>query len=133
MKKPNWQKALSDLIRQRLTTPFAWGEHDCCLFASDCAVAMAGIDPAEEYRGRYTTEIGAKRILTTTHGSIEQAFDACFERIEPNSAQRGDLVMYESELGKTVGVVWASELWSAGLNGVGVVREFAPITAWRID
>ena len=113
--------------------PFSWGTHDCCLFAADCAVAICGKDPAQLYRGTYSTEQGAKRALIKHHGSIMAAFDACFEQLAPTHAQRGDLVLFESPLGQTVGVVWASAIWAVGKAGVGVVERPNVSIAWRVE
>ncbi|USD68141.1 hypothetical protein [Vibrio sp. SCSIO 43136] len=133
MRKDNWQHLLADVLASAQLRPFAWGENDCCLFASDCAMAITGIDPAANYRDRYTTEIGAKRVLHKEHGSIEAAFDACFDRVEPNFAKRGDLVLFEGALGKTVGVIWASQIWTVGESGVGAVRDRVPYVAWSVE
>ncbi len=133
LKKLNWQKDLASLLRERQNTPFEWGENDCCLFVSDCILAMTGKDVAAEYRGRYTTEIGAKRVLNRLHGSIENVLDEKFERVPASHAQRGDLIMFDSELGKTMGILWSSELWSVGLEGACVVSEYQALSAWRVD
>ena len=54
---------LNETIKAALGRPFLWGEFDCCLFAADCTASVCGVDPAENYRGKYTTETGAKRQL----------------------------------------------------------------------
>ncbi len=77
----DWTTQLHHTIKAASERPFSWGEFDCCLFAADCCIAICGVDPAAEYRGRYTTEIGAKRVLRNTHGSLEAAWDASFERV----------------------------------------------------
>lgn len=132
MRDVNWLPRLSSVISRAQHTPFAWGKHDCCLFACDCAVAIAGIDPAAQYRGRYSTEIGAKRALTKNHGSLEAAFDACFQRIDPAFAQRGDLVLIEDDLGRSAGVVWSNGIWSVSPSGTGIVN-LTPLIAWRVE
>ncbi len=133
MKNPNWQKELANVIEKAQEVPFFWGKHDCCLFASNCALAVTGKDPSEKYRGRYTSEIGAKRVLAKEHGSIESAFDAYFERVDPALAQRGDIVLFDSEMGKTAGVMWSSHIWSVGLCGVAIVKNPKPYMAWRVE
>ncbi|WP_412497296.1 DUF6950 family protein [Vibrio fluvialis] len=132
MKHSQWLTRLSQVIAAAQRTPFEWGKHDCCLFAADCALAVAGVDPAADYRGRYSTEIGAKRALNKTHGSIESAFDACFKRVVPEFAQRGDIVLLESELGKAAGVVWSNGIWSVSPFGTGPVN-LKPLIVWRVE
>jgi hypothetical protein len=46
---------LSAAVRQR----FAWGRHDCMLFAAGWAQCLTGQDPAAAWRGRYTSKDGA--------------------------------------------------------------------------
>ncbi|MBL4297853.1 hypothetical protein H8F06_21475 [Vibrio fluvialis] len=132
MKQQNWMKALTDVITNAQRQPFSWGHHDCCLFAADCALAVAGVDPAAEYRGRYSTELGAKRALTKIHGSIESAFDAHFQRVDPAFVQRGDIVLIESALGRAAGVVWAHSIWSVSPKATGPV-DLKPLIAWRVE
>lgn len=43
--------------------PARWGRDDCALALADIDVAVQGIDPAAEYRGRYDTEEGARALL----------------------------------------------------------------------
>ncbi|WP_443096553.1 DUF6950 family protein, partial [Pseudomonas urethralis] len=62
MRNRDWTTQLAHTIKAATDRPFEWGEFACCLFAADCAVAVCGTDPAEQYGGRYPTETGAKRL-----------------------------------------------------------------------
>lgn len=134
MRNKNWAMRLAETIFAASGKPFEWGVHDCCLFVSDCCVAVCGIDPAADYRGRYTSETGAKRALLKLHGSVEGAFDAHFERVPVALAQRGDIVTYVDESGVTAAAVrWAGGYWAALRDG-GVGRiECEPVAAWRVE
>lgn len=127
----DWTTQLHNTIKAANTRPFSWGEFDCCLFAADCCIAICGIDPAASYRGRYTTEIGAKRVLRNTHGSLEGAWDACFKRVPVAMRQRGDVVLFDSENGRCVGVVWANAIWAVTDDGVHRVRA-EPLICWSV-
>lgn len=132
MRYRDWTIRLNDTIRAVKASDFAWGTLDCCLFAADCAVAVCGTDPAEDYRGKYSTEIGAKRALVKRHGSLEAAWDACFERVPSAAAQRGDICMHEAPDGMAVAVRWAGAWW--GMTESGVSRVHAePLIVWRIE
>jgi hypothetical protein len=132
MRYRDWTTRLSDVIKAALGRPFSWGEFDCCLFAADCAVAVCGTDPAAQYRGQYTTEAGAKRLIKANHGSLEAAWDACFTRVSPAFVQRGDIALYQSSAGRAVAVFWADEYWSTTDDGVArVVCE--PLAVWRVE
>ena len=127
----DWTTQLHNTIMAANARPFSWGEFDCCLFAADCCIAICGIDPAASYRGRYTTEIGAKRVLRNTHGSLEGAWDACFKRVPVAMRQRGDVVLFDSENGRCVGVVWANAIWAVTDDGVHRVRA-EPLICWSV-
>lgn len=133
MRVNDWPTALYELIEEYRFKEFQWGEHDCCLFAADCCIAVCGTDPAASYRGKYTTEIGAKRALKQQHGSIEGAFDACFARVDANLAQRGDVVLFDGDLGPTAGIQGPEAVvWSVGLNGLATIRPDVKV-AWRVE
>jgi hypothetical protein len=93
--------------------PFEWGARDCCLWAADAVRALTGIDIAEEYRGKYNTELQAYRLLqSVTGGTVEAAMDrACtqYEWIKPLDnilfARRGDIVSYHEDKLISLGVV----------------------------
>lgn len=131
MRYRDWTTRLQQTIKAASERPFSWGEFDCCTFAADCCVAICGVDPAADYRGRYTTELGAKRVLRNTHGSLEAAWDASFKRVPINLRQRGDVVMFDSENGRCVGVVWANAIWAVTDEGVHRVRA-EPLICWRV-
>lgn len=132
MRNRDWTTQLAELIKAASERPFSWGEFDCCLFAADSAMAVCGVDPAAQYRGRYRTETGAKRLLKKIHGSLDAAWDACFERVNPAFIQRGDVAMYDGANGRGVAVFWAGEFWSVAEDGVGRIA-CEPVVVWRVE
>ncbi|MBD1590357.1 DUF6950 family protein, partial [Pseudomonas typographi] len=84
------------------------------------------------YRGKYTTEAGAKRLLKQNHGSLEAAWDACFSRVSPAYIQRGDVTMYDAPGGRSMAVFWANEYWSVADDGVGRI-DCTPLAVWRVE
>lgn len=131
-KNLTWQADLSAFLFDCSNTPFEWGKLDCALFAASAALLQCGTDPAQTYRGRYKTERGAKQALTRQHGSLEAAFDACFKRVDPAFAQRGDIVLFEGDYGKTCGVYWAGHIWAMADSGCRQM-EADIILAWRVE
>ncbi|WP_418884763.1 DUF6950 family protein [Aeromonas dhakensis] len=127
-----WQARLLTHIEAAMGRPFVWGEADCCLFTADACIAVAGVDPAASYRGRYKTELGAYRVLRKEHGSIAAALDACFERIPFSLAQRGDVVVFDGQSGETAGVVWAGSIWAMTPDGARPLHSVTPYLAWRV-
>lgn len=132
MRNNDWLKQLRETIQAASGRPFLWGENDCCLFAADCCVAVCGVDPAEQYRGKYKTERGAKGALKRTHGSLEGAWDACFKRVDVSLRQRGDVVLFDSEFGRCVGVVWSGGIIAVTDEGAEYVKA-EPTVCWRVE
>lgn len=122
---------LNEVLKKYKKRQFVWGEADCCLFACDCVFTMTGIDPAAKFRGKYNSEMSAKKALAKI-GGIEQTMDKLFPRVHFNFAKRCDLILYESELGQTVGLVWSNGLLVMGPDGYVLVTEFEPIAVWSI-
>lgn len=92
----HWPVRLDGHVETHRFTPFAWGVHDCCTFASGSVEAVIGIDPLEGLRwyGQY----GALRQLQL-EGGLLMAVCRRLNRapIDWELAQRGDLVLLESE------------------------------------
>ncbi|WP_254701325.1 DUF6950 family protein [Proteus mirabilis] len=100
MRHPQWTTRLPETLKNAINRPFVWGEHDCCLFASDCVIAVCNFDPCERIRGRYKTKTGAFRVLQTEFGTLDGAVSRFFDEIPINEAGRGDIVMFEGDEGK---------------------------------
>lgn len=132
MRHPQWATRLPETLRAAMSRPFSWGEHDCCLFAADCAIAVCGVDIAEKVRGRYKTKSDALRVLKTEFGDLETGLSSFFTKIEPDNAARGDIVMFNGDEGKTLGVLWAKKIWSVTEDGAMPVNH-KPIKAWRVE
>lgn len=92
MRLEGWEERLAEYVEAQRATAFAWGKTDCAMFASDAVLALTGSDPFAEYRGRYSTETEAERLIDEAGG-----FEALCTRLlgEPKPvacARRGDLV-----------------------------------------
>ena len=118
-RKPNWEMLLHTFLEQRKAVPFAWGQNDCALFASDALHAMTGEDLGAAFRGKYCDEAGARAQMKATCGFedalslavhlCDQAGFAQWEHI--NFARRGDVVVLRNpDRSHSLGIV--------GLNGV---------------
>lgn len=117
--------------------PFAWGQNDCCLFAADCVLAICGVDIADEYRGKYSTALGAFRAVKK-YGGLEAAIErACasaeFPQVSVDFARRGDLVLFDTEHGPALGICLGVDSWLAGENGLVCVHTNQCRKAWRVD
>ena len=59
----DWDIRLDAYLLECARKPFAWGEHDCCLFVCGAIFEMTGVDPAVGFRGHYSTRAAAYRLL----------------------------------------------------------------------
>lgn len=135
IKKTDWQLLLINYLTQNKSTPFTWGEFDCCLFACNCVEVMTGFDPGQTYRGRYTTAIGAQRALTKyAQGTIVSAFTAVFGPVKPRlNAGRGDIVLVQQLDEQLIGVMCGGHIWVVGDNGVFQVPFSQVIGCWHAE
>ncbi|ODA67679.1 hypothetical protein A7A08_01714 [Methyloligella halotolerans] len=115
--------------------PFNWGRHDCLLWCADCAKAFTGKDPAARLRGRYSTALGAKRVMTTEGWSdMADVARSMFPEIPVASARSGDWAQIINEDGTdTLGVVMAGMIVArTEKNGLGQVPLTHAAKAFRV-
>lgn len=102
MRRRDWPERLAAFVGARRRMPFAWGVNDCWMNAADWVLEATGVDHAASYRGTYTTEIGALRLVAEA-GSMRAL---CPLPSKPKGfAQRGDLVLACMEGRETAGIV----------------------------
>ncbi|EBC7954429.1 hypothetical protein QTA77_003619 [Salmonella enterica] len=58
--------------------------------------------------------------------------DAYFKEVPVALAQRGDLVVLDTEQGQVAGVVWGAGVWVTTPDGVRCLRQ-NPARAWRVE
>jgi hypothetical protein len=59
---------LIDTARQIYAGPIEWGVRDCCTCPADVWVAMGWGDPMAPLRGRYSSRVGAVRLIVDLGG-----------------------------------------------------------------
>jgi hypothetical protein len=90
-----WEHLLAEHIAAARAGSFRWGTHDCALWCADWVRAITGHDPAEEFRGRYGTEVEATRILGELgYTDLSSAVCAKLSKIPVPLASRGDVLMH---------------------------------------
>lgn len=138
---PDWEIRLYNLLNKRAKQSFQWGKHDCALFACDCILAMTGDDAAAWFRGKYRGCHGARRIIRkfTKGYGLESLTDTItrqhhFYEVPVAKAQRGDLLLLDSPLGPTLGIVSLDgfRAYAASLQGLDTFSVLAARRAWRI-
>lgn len=132
-RKENWPELLLKAIEESRSKPFEWGTHDCCTFAAYCVLTMTCVDLMEPFRGRYSSALGALKVVTEAgHATLTDAWSAALPAIAPLMAQRGDVVMFESTEGMAVGVVTGQQAIAAGPDGVTSIPMALWLRAWRV-
>lgn len=64
LKHPGWENRLFASIEAARLHPFVWGHHDCATWAFDLRRDLiGGEDIAALWRSRYTTALGAQRVM----------------------------------------------------------------------
>ena len=126
-----WSLRLDALIAARMAAPFAWGTHDCCLFAADAVVAQTSEDPAAEFRGMYVDARGAVALLTDL-GGLQAVAARAGEFIPALCAQVGDIGLVEHE-GRELLAVCAGPVWLVPAEqGLAALPIDSAISAWRV-
>lgn len=119
---PDWPERLAALVEARRDAPFAWGSHDCGLFAADAVLACTGEDPAADLRGAYATEAAAEAMLAPLGGLYGLMRRIQARRgtamIPPALAQRGDTVLIPVGNELAVGVVLGADVAVPGPDGL---------------
>ena len=132
MRIQGWDILLAGVIRSRRSSPFVWGQHDCCLFAADCALAITGIDFAAGFRGKYRSAKGASRLIDAHGGFTAMITELLGAEIPVNAAMRGDVLMLEQDGHPALAVCYGADVVAVGVSGL-VFRPLSDaVTAWRV-
>ncbi len=139
----NWVSKLQSVIESAEDKDFCWEHHNCCTFTSDCVMAMTGIDPMNEFRGRFKTQRGAFNLLTKVSGGktlIDSVnyFAAIYKlnKIPPSFAGRGDIVVVLVDSVQIMSIVDLSGRFALAIcpsHGLVKVPVETAIRAWRLD
>jgi len=132
MRLDDWPTRLAAFVEARRERAFSWGESDCCLFVCDGVEAITGVDPAARWRGLYTSEKGARRLLRDNGGVAGLAELAFGSPIQTPLAGRGDVVLIDTPAGEALALCTGQVIAAQGEVGL----EFHPIgaakAAWKI-
>lgn len=132
MRLHNWQIRYADLCRARRAAPFAWGAHDCCLWAADVVEALRGVDYAAAWRGKYDNAAGAAHLVAELGGVRGIAVSALGAAISTRMAGVGDLVLIDQDGREMLGVCNGVEALVVGPAGLEPVGMQAALAAWRV-
>lgn len=127
-----WRGRFDALVQQRMATPFAWGVHDCCLWAADCVLATTGHDPAAPFRGRYSTAAGALALLDEL-GGLHAVGAMAGPQCPPRASAVGDVGLVQ-HAGRDLLAVCIGAGWLApAAAGLALLPLEAATHAWRVQ
>lgn len=126
--------ALAALIEKHRDTPFAWGVHDCCLWAANAVQVQTGSDPAAKWRGTYSLRGEARALMEREFGGeIENIAGVVgWQEVSNLKARRGDIVSAKFKgYGVSLGVCLGSKAAFAGKTGLVFVPMSEIRRTWR--
>jgi hypothetical protein len=126
---------LAEFLSTAAARGFAWGQHDCMLFAADWARELTGRDPAMAFRGGYETEDEAREIVQEFGGAealIRSALGVGWREV-CGDRRAGDIVLADPPgHGEPIAGIAADARRSALLTRRGLVVSSVPVLrAWR--
>ena len=135
----DWEKLMDAAIAARVTQTFKRGLTDCIMTIADIVQAGTGVDFAADYRGRYTDDLGAFRIITEGGGDLGKMIAGRMEslgwrEIKPNFAHRGDVAfIYRGKLDQALGIFTGAGILTPDKVGLKTIPRTEALRAWRIS
>jgi hypothetical protein len=115
---------LPEYIAANLERPFAWGRHDCVLFASRWVTIATGVDYLANF-GVWTNERQAVRLIRSV-GGLRQAYDERLKSVHPNLAPDGAIGLYQ----RTTGIFSGAYLVCPGVHKLEFIDRSLCLHAW---
>ncbi|GLC97860.1 hypothetical protein Tamer19_72690 [Cupriavidus sp. TA19] len=128
----DWPTRLAEFIEARRERAFSWSESDCCLFVCDAIEAMTGTDPGARWRGLYTTEKGARRVLRDNGGVRGIATLVLGAPVPTALAGRGDVLLIDTPHGEALAVCIGGLVAAQGCDGIEFMDPKQAKAAWKV-
>lgn len=126
---PDWRPRLVAYLDGVRARPFAYGQHDCALFAAGAVEAMTGTDLAAEYRGRYGSLKEGLKLVKGGHLAILRAH---LRPVAPAFAQVGDIALIGEVGFPALGLVQGETILVLREDGLGLMPRAAATSAWAV-
>lgn len=133
MRLQNWQTLFAKFIDQRRRMKFSWGKNDCCLFSADSVLTITGKDFAEAYRGTYSDEASAQRLIAQ-FGSLEQLCSSLMNITPVNAtyADIGDVVLASYAGRELLGVANGVHALAVSSEGIILLPLAVCTKTWKV-
>lgn len=126
---PDWRPRLVAYLEDVRCRPFAYGQHDCALFAAGAIQAMTGTDLAADYRGRYNGLEQGLRLVGTSHLQILRQH---FEPIPASFAGVGDIALMGEPGFPALGIFEGEHVLVLRDDGLGRMPRAEVTEAFRV-
>lgn len=127
-----WERGFAEELTASMRLPFEWHENDCCAFAARCVRSVTGFDPFDAFRGSYSNQRAALRVLKQ-HGGLLGICDALFgDRRNPLLARRGDLVLVKDQTETIVAVCAGRYALAPGPGGLVQRPQGIWLSCWQV-
>lgn len=134
---PGLRAKMDALLAQAASVPLVWGAQDCGIgFVAEHIIACTGKDVAAPFRGRYTTALGAVRVLKAEgFDRLDAVLAAHFEAFPASLGQLGDVacIATDDPLGCALGIVTGAHIAVRTNEGLGFVPLTAASKVFRIE
>lgn len=109
---------------------FTWGENDCVLWVCDYLKKIHGFDYAEEFRGKYRCELGARKLCRELgYDNLEDAISSVLSEKSIRFAARGDVIMTYSG---AVGICLGYYSYFLGITGIMSIKTKDCKLCWSV-
>lgn len=135
MRRESWRVDFFEAIERHRPHPFAWGTHDCAILTADCIEAVTGIDPAQGFRGHYSSRDETEALLRARGFDSPIAILASlFDEIHPAFATVGDVAIVPTRWGPATAPIAGSEIVVFSPGGpMGLAPMAEAVRAFRIE
>lgn len=133
----DWPARLDLFFKEAQTRSFAWGQHDCALWAADWLLVLGYPDALGDLRGRWSSHLGAARLLKRL-GGLGTATGCRLAAIGVQTvsvafARRGDLVLIRPSRGLDgLSICTGSRAACLAPQGITFLDKAKASVAWRI-
>lgn len=133
MRLPDWQVHFERFIEEHRTLPFAWGKHDCCLFAANSVFAITGIDYAKDFRDTYNSTSSAARVIAK-FGDLESVAIHLlgYPPVSVMYADIGDVILTNQDGRDLLAVCNGSTMLAPGEHGLVTLETYTGLRTWKI-
>lgn len=132
-RRPDWRGRLQVYLGTVAREPFAYGRHDCALFAAGAVEAMTGVDLARGFRGYKTEKGGIKKLRAKGFADQFALLEASLREVHPAFAKVGDVAVVPSEEGPALGIVQGEWIHVLRPEGIANVPLLSAIRAFEVS